>query len=145
MKKFLLCLLLILLILSFVGCSADEGSLSINPQINEYTPAISSTPGIEVIAVFSQDLKNKDLKYHWMAEQGTFLMWHDQGKGWLKDLGSDIKTNVHKVYWSVNQGEAIKEKAFKIYLTIENTQTSEVLAETSIQIRQDIEGYFTID
>lgn len=106
---------------------------------------MSSVPGIELIAVFTRDLKNKNYKYHWVAEQGIFLTWHDEGKGIIKALGSDIKTNVHKVYWSVNPDKSIEITSFKVHLTVEDIGTSEIYAETSILIKQKKSGYFSID
>ncbi len=73
-------------------------------------------------------------------------MWHgnDKGMGRIEDMGNDIYTNVHKLYWS-ESAEAISQKSFSIYLTIENINTAEVIAETSIRIDNPEEGYFTIN
>ncbi len=82
--------------------------------------------------------------FHWIAEQGIFLTWHDDGKVRIEVLGNDIKTNVHKVYWSVNPSNAIKETSFNVYLTIEDIESDEIMYETNIEILQKKEGYFTI-
>jgi hypothetical protein len=148
MKKLITAILLIALIFSLVGCKEndDDRVLWINPEITEYWTYMSSTPGLKLTAAFTLDLKNSDLKYHWVAEQGTFLMWHGNEKGMsrIEDLGNDITTNVHKLYWSEGT-EAISEKSFSIYLTIEDINTAEVIAETSIQIDHPKESYFTIE
>jgi hypothetical protein len=148
MKKLIVAILLITIIFCLAGCKEnDKGPvLWINPGITEYWTYMSSTPGIELTAAFTLDLKNSDFKYHWVADQGTFLMWHgnEKGMGRIEDLGNDIKTNVHKLYWSAGS-EAISEKSFTIHLTIEDNNTAEVIAETNIQIEHPEEGYFTID
>lgn len=131
-------------LISFTGCNAENNGLSINPEIFEYTPAMSSVPGIALTATFQRDLKNKNYKFHWVAEQGTFLTWHDGGKGRFEVLGSDIKTNVHKVYWTVDLDQIIEETSFTIYLTVENIDTDEIMYETNIKILQQKEGYFSI-
>ncbi len=135
---------LIIAIILIAACGDRDSRLSITPEIDEYTPAMSSVPGIGLIAGFSRDLKNKDYKFHWVAERGTFLKWHDGGKGRIEVLGNDIKTNEHKVYWTVDPDENISEKSFLVYLTVEEIDTSEVMYETSIRIDQDREGYFSI-
>lgn len=86
------------------------------------------------------------MQIHWVVEQGSFLMWHgnDKGMGRIEDMGNDIYTNVHKLYWSEG-AEAISQKSFSIYLTIEDINTAEVIAETSIRIDNPEEGYFTIN
>jgi autotransporter adhesin len=104
---------------------------------------MSSTPGIGLVASFQRDLKNKNYKFHWLTEQGTFLTWHEDGKGRIEILGNDVKTNVHKVYWATG-GERIKGSSFKIYLKVENIDTEEVMYETSIEILQNESGYFSI-
>ena len=63
----------------------------------------------------------------------------------LFDLGSDLKTNEHKVYWSLRNGEMIAEKSFKIYLTVEENSSAKIIAEASILIEQKKEGHFSIN
>lgn len=85
----------LILLMVVAGCSHEDSGLSIHPEIYEYTPTMSSVPGIALTASFQRDLKNKNYKFHWIAEQGIFLTWHDDGKGRIEALGNDIKTNVH--------------------------------------------------
>lgn len=145
MKKLGMIMFLMFLLIGLGGCGEEDPVLYINPEITEYSPNMSSTPGIPLLGVFTLDLKNSDLQFHWVAEEGTFLMWHNEGHGRIEDLGNDVMTNVHKMYWSTGTGESISEKSFTIYLSVEDIYTSEIIAETSIQIDQKEEGYFTID
>lgn len=142
-KKLILAYALILL-MAIAGCSLEDSRLSIHPEIYEYTPTMSSVPGIALTASFQRDLKNKNYKFHWVAEQGIFLTRHDDGKGRIEALGNDIRTNVHKVYWTVNPDRAIKEDSFKVYLSVEHIDTNEIMYETYIVILQQKEGYFSI-
>lgn len=144
-NRLVISILLYLIVISLVGCAEQKTGLSINPEIYEYSPIISSNPGIPLIAVFTRDLKNKDYKYHWVAEQGTFLNWHKEGNGKIKVLGNDIKTNEHKVYWTVDLDKKIKAASFKVHLTIEEIDTGKVMYETSLQIDQQEQSYFTIE
>jgi len=138
-------LFIILPILLLPGCATSNPVLSINPGLSEYSPAMSSVPGLELISVLTLDLKNSDVKYHWIAEQGTFLTWHDEGKGQVQELGDDIRTNLHKVYWSIGTGVDISVKSFQILLTVEKIDTGEVIAKTSLEIKQKKPGIFTVD
>lgn len=143
LKRYLIPIFMIVILFILSSCSESNPGLYINPEIYEYTPAMSSTPGIGLIASFQRDLKNKNYKFHWLTEQGTFLTWHEDGKGRIEILGNDVKTNVHKVYWATG-GERIKESSFKVYLKVENIDTEEVIYETSIEILQNESGYFSI-
>lgn len=129
-NKLVMAIVLFFTLLSFVGCVEEKTGLSIRPEIYEYSLNMSSSPGIPLVAQFTRDLKNKDYKYHWIAERGTFLKWHKEGRGRIEELGSDIKTNEHKVYWAVDPDEEIG--------------SGKVMHETTIQIDQQRKGYFTI-
>lgn len=142
MKKYLLLFLLIAFVVTLTACGESAGDLSISPDITEYNPELSSTPGIALTAVFTRDLKNSDFKYHWIAEQGTFVMWHNEGNGRLENLGNDIMTNVHKIYWTLRD-ETIEDSTYEIYLSVENIYSSEVISETKILIQSE-GGSFTI-
>ncbi len=147
MKKILAAVLLITALCILTSCQekTDEPVLWINPEPTEYWTYMSSTPGIALTAVLTLDLKNSDFKYHWIAEQGTFLMWHgNDGQGRLEDLGRDIKTNVHKLYWTAGP-EPFTDPSLRVYVTVENIETQEVIAETYIEIQQPEEGHFVID
>ena len=132
--------------LTFTGCVDQKTGLTIKPEILKYSPMMSSTPGIPLIAKFAGDLKNINYQYHWAAEQGTFLKWSDEGQdiGRIEILGNDIKTDEQKVYWTVDYNEEIKADSFKVRLTIEENETGKAIAEAVIQIDQQNQGYFTI-
>jgi hypothetical protein len=113
--------------------------VAINSEINKYSPLMSSTPGMPLVA----ETKEEDIKYHWITEQGTFLNWErDSGK--INILGKDIKSNEQRIYWSVDPNEEIKISAFRIYLKIESNNTSKIIYETSIEIEQSKDGFFSI-
>lgn len=151
MSAILLSLLLLCLLLATItpltACTKAANPLSIKPEILEYSPFMSSTPGIPLEANLTRDLKNKNYVYHWSTEEGTFLKWHNisVGKGRVETLGNDIKTNEHKVFWSVDPNHEIEAKAFQVLLTIEALDTGNVVYETSLEIKQDKPGYFEIE
>lgn len=55
------------------GCvSSDTGVVTINPQNNCWSPAMSSVIGIGLSASYSG---NEDVTYEWSADYGNFLLW----------------------------------------------------------------------
>ena len=147
MKKTMLwgvCVLLAGLI-CLSACAREEEMLRINPEIEVYTPTMSSTPGIGLIAAYSRDLKNSDYKFHWTAEEGTFLHWNRSGKGRIEELGDDVYTNEHKVYWTVRWDERPAKREFRVHLSVVRLDTLEVIDATSLWIRQDDEGMFRVE
>lgn len=147
LKAGLTILALLAMILPLPGCSSEDTSLSITPELYEYSPYMSSTPGIPLVAVFTRELKNNNYVYHWTAEEGIFLKWRgsDSGMGRVEILGRDIKTNVHKIYWTVDPQYYIKAKTFEVHLTIEELDTGKALFEASVEIEQTEPLYFVIE
>lgn len=138
-KKFIPIILLSIILLLLAACSDDKVQLSIKPEINKYSPLMSSVPGIPLNAELKTKINDENIKFHWIAEQGTFLSW-DGSK--VETLGKDVKTDRQKVYWSIDTNEKIKKSSFRIYLKVEDADSSKVISETSIQIEQDKEGSF---
>ncbi|NCC83456.1 MAG: hypothetical protein EOM03_04935 [Clostridia bacterium] len=145
MKKYLTIIVISVAAIVLAACGTTSSDLTMHPGIKAYSPSMSSVPGIELTAVFTRDVKNKNLQYHWVAEQGTFLMWNEANNWQVKDLGQDVLTNVHKVHWSVGLERTIPAKAFQILLSVENTDTGEIIASATLQIEQPRTGYFIID
>lgn len=116
---------------------------SINSDINSYSPIMSSTPGIPLNVKLKPSANKDNIKFHWVTEQGTFLNWQ-QNNGKVDILGSDVKSNEQKIYWSINPNEKINKSPFKIYLKIEENDSSKILYETSIELEQNKEGYFSV-
>lgn len=75
-----------------------------------------------------------------LLNRGLFLTWQESQ---INILGKDIITNEQKVYWSLDSIEELEASSFKIYLLIEDNDSSKVIAQTSIQIEQK-EGFFSI-
>jgi hypothetical protein len=117
--------------------------VTINPEINKYSPMISSVPGIPLTVKFKANTGESDIKFHWVTEQGTFLSWQ-QVSGKISNLGKDAKINEQKIYWTIDPNVKLVESSFKIYLKIEDNDTSKVIYETSIELEQDKEGFFSV-
>lgn len=134
------------MVLPLQSCSATENRLTIKSELIEYSPYMSSTPGIPLIAVFNRELSNKNYIYHWIAEEGTFLKWQNStiGMGRIEVLGSDVMMNEHKIIWTVDPDHDIKTESFELHLTIEELDTGNVMFETSLEIIQKEPLFFVI-
>ena len=155
LKKYISITLISILIYSLSGCGNKnmQGSnnpeknkkieVTINSNIKEYSPLMSSTPGIPLTVKFNADRNEGNIKFHWVTEQGTFLNWQ-QDNGKIIVLGKDIKINEQKIYWSIEPNAKIKDSSIKIYLKIEDNDNSKVIYETSIEVEQIKEGLFAI-
>ncbi|GLC31779.1 hypothetical protein [Clostridium omnivorum] len=154
-KKYISIILISVFICSLSGCSDKNKQASINTdvnknievtissEINEYSPLMSSVPGIPLNIKFKENTTGENMKFHWITEQGTFLNWQ-QDNGKISVLGKDIKINDKKIYWSIDPKEKINKSSFKIYLKVENKDASKVIYETSIEVLQNKEGTFSI-
>lgn len=142
MKK--ITFIIITIILSMVVCGCGQaGGLSLKAEIDKYSPSFSSVPGIPLIAEFERNLRYKDYKFHWVAEYGTFLKWHNETNGRIEILGHDVSTNEHKVYWSPLSKDSRQKSSFSIYLTIEEVDTLKVIDSTSLKITVQ-DGYYMV-
>jgi len=155
LKKYISIILSSILIFVLSGCGNKDMQVTKNPennkkievtidsQINEYSPLMSSTPGIPLTAKFNGSISESNIIFHWVTEQGTFLNWQPS-TGKVSVLDKDIKINDQKIYWSIDPNVKIKDSSFKIYLKIENKDNSKVIYETSIEVEQNKESFFTI-
>ncbi|OPJ54589.1 hypothetical protein [Clostridium oryzae] len=152
LRKTLLIILALVLFSSLSGCgnkkqvvesSNKKVEVAIDSKITEYSPLMSSIPGIPLTANYKSKIKQDNIKFHWITEEGTFLVWNKKS-GKTRILGNDIKINNEKIYWAINSNEKLKKIPFKIYLKIENEHSSKVICESSIQIEQNKKNWFTI-
>ena len=67
-KKFISLLLIFTVFLSLSGCSDKKIKVSINSGIIEYSPTTSSVPGIPLNAIFKTNIKNENVKFHWVQK-----------------------------------------------------------------------------
>lgn len=153
--RYISIILISILIYLLLGCANNNIQVSNNPEnnkkmevtinseISEYSPLMSSTPGIPLTIKFKSEETKSNMKFHWITEQGTFLNW-EKDKGKINVLGNDIIVNDQKVYWSIDPNSKINKSSFKIYLKIEDSNTSKEISQTSIEVKQNKEGIFSI-
>lgn len=117
-----------------------EGDLYIDSDLDFYSPAMSSVPGLPLKGRFESDNIIQNVRYHWIAEYGSFLSWDDDGV--IGELGSDFFNSGEKVYWSPEPSEQDDvNKEFEIILKLEDGTGINVLAEATILIKTTEEGF----
>ncbi len=114
--------------------------VTIEPLIKEYSPAMSSTIGIPLVAKFTGDRTTKDITYHWVAEYGRFLSWD----GTVTELGADILTQKNEIYWSIDPKEKRTVSSFNIYLQVEASRTGNMIAQAMLKLEMDEDGFFLV-
>jgi hypothetical protein len=116
--------------------------VTIIPEIKEYSTLMSSYQGIPLSVDLDPSIENENIKFHWITEQGTFLNWDSTGKAQL--LENDVILGNEKILWVAGDSTDISEGLFKIYLKIEDGDTSEVIAKSSITIEHNRRDFFLV-
>lgn len=124
MKKLLTVILgLVLIVLS--GCDKTQDTVKIATDIKKYTPLMSSARGITMTPVFESENSYKKLEYHWVTEKGEFI-----------GIGKEVKNQGEAVIWSAIEEDKVVDikNPFKVKLEIIDSDSEDVLADTSIEI-----------
>jgi hypothetical protein len=108
--------------------------VTIQTDRDVYIPIMSSAVGIGLIPVYTLESPPETVQLHWHTDYGYFVAW-DSPDFKVDLLGTEVINNGEKIYWSYDPGEMGAEKPlFEISLQIEDTQSGQVLAETSLKI-----------
>lgn len=144
--KLKVAIILCILFFAMFGCDPQNDHFEIRPGIREYTPLMSSTPGIPLMAVFLNDDQNTGYIFHWITEEGILLDWHEKdGIGRIEQLGKDVRIDQRKIYWTVDFEKEIAGEEFEVSLFIERKDSGEVLQKASITIVQKEKGWFFVN
>ncbi len=90
------------------ACGATMPRMALRAEPAQYTPSMSSTPGISLKPVFSPRAGGT-IDYRWTASFGHFLSW-DPGTGKIVDRGDDVVLTAGTVYWTYDPKYAIVMK-----------------------------------
>jgi len=121
-----------------------ESDLYIKSDIDFYSLAMSSVPGIPLTGRFKSGKIPENVKYHWSIEYGSFLSWEDDGV--INDLGSDFSNFGEKIYWTPEISEkSIADEKIEIILELKDITGMKVLARAKIIIKITEDGFSIID
>lgn len=122
------------------GTEITESTLYIDSDLDFYSLAMSSVPGLPLSGRFESDNIIQNMRYHWTTEYGSFLSWGDDGV--VRELGSDFINSGEKVYWSPTPfKQDLVNKEFEIILKLEDDAGINIFAEATILIKITAEGF----
>lgn len=123
MKRFFLILGFILMLL--VGCTKTIDTVTINTDINSYTPAMSSVQGITMTPNFKSEKSFSKLIYHWTTTEGEFI-----------GAGNEVNNQGEAVIWSAIENDKVTEIKipFDIRLEVIDSESQKILANTKLTI-----------
>jgi hypothetical protein len=108
------------------------GKLTLTGDDIDYSPHLSSVPGIRVQPDYSGDYFS--LRYHWKTNYGYFLDW-DPPEYIVIPMGNEVVTDSRTLYWTYDPSEAGREKPpVTVTLLLEDDRSGVVLDEASLDI-----------
>ena len=123
-----------IVLLATQGDGVLPEEVTIQTDRDVYIPIMSSAVGIGLIPVYTLESPPETVQLHWHTDYGYFVAW-DSPDFRVNLLGTEVINNGEKIYWSYDPGEMGANKpSVEISLQIEDAQSGQVLAETSLKI-----------
>jgi hypothetical protein len=130
MKKVVCIIITLLVILAvLVGWKLNNSTVSITTDRNSYSPAMSSTRGINLKPNLKSKKVYKNLEYHWTTEEGSFLI------GSNNDV-KEVRNQGQPVLWSAIQSDTVVniKSSFKVHLEVIDADNKKVIAKNNLVI-----------
>lgn len=107
---------------------------SIDAHDSGYSPLMSSAIGIKLKPNFSLEKDYKNLKYHWVTQEGSFF---------VKPEANDVLNQGGPIIWqAIKDGKITDIKhSFNVTLEAIDMDSNKVVAKTSITINANDIGY----
>ncbi len=105
-----------------------ETSVLIEASPQNYSPLMSSTPGIGLVANLT-GFTPTAADFAWNASYGTFLAWNPPGY-LVEQKGSSVITHGEKIYWSFSEFPAAVKEPVVITVTARDPKTGNSLGKT---------------
>lgn len=107
--------------------------VSISSSIDEYTPAMSSVPGLPLTVNISGEDEQSNIVYIWKAEEGIFLSWKSSD-GIVNTLGNECTIEDSTIYWSPYFETKENKDTFKITVEVKNNESEVIIGQKTIEI-----------
>lgn len=108
----------------------------IDAHDSAYSPLMSSSIGIALKANFSLEKDYKNLKYHWVTEEGSFF---------VEPEAKDVLNNGGPIVWQAIKDHKVADikNSFNIVLEAIDMDSNKVVAKTSITINAN-DGFYKV-
>lgn len=130
-------IVLILVVIVLISCSKKPSDIivSISSSIDEYTPVMSSVPGLPLTVNISGEYEQNNIVYIWKAEEGDFLTWKSSD-GKVNILGNECTVEESTIYWIPNyeKTENIDKDILKITVEVKNNESEVIIGQKTIEI-----------
>ncbi len=108
------------------------GKLTLTGDDIDYSPRLSSVPGIRLQPDYSGD--NFSLRYHWKTNYGYFLDWNPP-EYIVIPMGNEVVTDSRTLYWTYNPSDVGREKPpVTVTVTLLDEESGKVLDEAPLDI-----------
>lgn len=118
------------------ACSSlpgGAGSMGLRAEPHQYSPAMSSTPGIGFTTLFTPPA-GTTVNYHWIADFGYFVTWNPPNYVVLP-RGADFTATEGRVYWTYDPRYAPDRKpAVTVVVQAEDAETGRIVARRTVKL-----------
>jgi|SRR6185312_9478578 len=130
MKFFLAAALLLAACESLPG---GAGSMGLRAEPNQYSPAMSSTPGIGFTTLYVPPA-GTTVNYHWLADFGYFVTWNAPNYVVLP-RGADFTATEGRVYWTYDPRYSSDRKSVvTVVVQAEDAETGRIVARRTVKL-----------
>jgi hypothetical protein len=118
------------------ACATRPSALNVRPEPLQYSPAMSSTPGIGLRTVFVPPAGTA-VDYHWSADYGYFVSWNAPSFK-VVPRGADLVATEGTLYWSYDAKRAFERKpVVTIAVEARDAESGRVLARKKLKLDWD--------
>lgn len=115
------------------ACASLPREMGLRAEPHDYSPAMSSTPGIALTTVFTPPGETA-IDYHWTTDFGYFVTWNAPDYK-VKPLGQDVVASAGTVYWTYNPALSLVSKpVVTIAVEAQEEETERVLAKAKVKL-----------
>ncbi|HEX4046256.1 MAG TPA: hypothetical protein VH309_00385 [Elusimicrobiota bacterium] len=118
------------------ACASLPETLTVRAEQSQYSPALSSTPGIRLRPIFVPP-SGVNVEYHWSADFGSFVSWNPPAYK-VKPLGSDFVATEGALYWTYDPALASARKpVVTVVIEARDADTGKVLSRAKLKLDWD--------
>ncbi|PKM95962.1 MAG: hypothetical protein CVU84_03950 [Firmicutes bacterium HGW-Firmicutes-1] len=139
MKRLIILAILICIFIS--GCKKDVMSVepldfhvAIDMGIEQYTPSMSSVPGLPLLVNVNLYNKELELELHFKCEQGNFLLWNADSN--IEQLNSEYICDFNdlNLYWSPSESTDHSSDQNMLTVSIIEKNTGDIFGKGNIRL-----------